>query len=364
MFYFFTLLFLAGYSEDIKVGIHDNERIVITTFKVVRGSYDLIADGVKIKTLNKNDFIELKAGDKLNLKTLDSSFSATQVYLKGLDYVNHFKLSKTKTTFTDYDDNLQVNFSNGRIRLINVIDIDNYVAAVVEAEAGYDLPIEYYKLQAILSRTYALKNKLKHAGEGFAVCDKVHCQVYHKKCTREEIIKATFATSSMVAVDNDLKLINTIFHSNCGGQTCNSEDVWSEEISYLRCVNDTFCIRESNANWQKKVHKRQLNNYFAGKGNGVYKFNQDYSRHSDKKLHTVPLTKIRSDFGLKSTYFTLSEKGDSAIFTGKGYGHGVGLCQQGGINMARLGYGYVDILNHYYKGIHIVNRNALVFFKE
>ena len=248
--------------------------------------------------------------------------------------------------------------------MVNIVDLDNYVAGVVEGEAGYDLPIEYYKLQAILSRTYALKNQLKHTDEGFAICDKVHCQVYHKKCAREEIIKATFATSSLVAVDKDLQLINSIFHSNCGGQTCNSEDVWSQEVSYLRCVNDTFCTKETNAVWHKKIHVRHLNNYFGGKGNGVYKFYQDDSRHTSRYLHSVSLTKIRSDFGLRSTYFTLTSKGDSAIFSGRGYGHGVGLCQQGGINMARLGYGYTDILNHYYQGIHIINRNALVFFKQ
>lgn len=364
MFYILTLLFLAGYSEDIKVGIYDNERITYLNFKVVRGTYDLIGDGVHIKTLSKNDVIDIRSGEKITLKTADSTYFASQFYLKGKDYVNHFKIAKIKNNFTDYDDNLQVNARNGRIQLINVVDIDNYVSAVVEGESGYELPLEYYKLQAILSRTYALKNKLKHSDEGFAVCDKVHCQVYHKKCTREEIVKATFATSSMVAVDNELQLINTIFHSNCGGQTCNSEDVWSQEISYLRCIKDTFCLRETNATWQKKVHKRQLNNYFGAKENGAFNFNQDNNRPTNKRLHSVPLTKIRSDFGLRSTYFTIIEKGDSAIISGKGYGHGVGLCQQGGINMARLGYGYVDILNHYYQGIHIINRNALVFFKE
>lgn len=348
------------------MGIDHGERITHISFKVQRGTYDVVADGVVIKTLAKNESFEIKAGDRLSLITPDSVYMAQQVFFKGKDYVNYFRVTKNRGPSTDYDDHLQVNSPGGKMQLINVLDIDNYVAAVVEAESGYDQPPEFYKLQAILCRTYVLKNSDKHMGEGFAVCDKVHCQVYHKKCSREEIIKATFATTSMVVVDKDLQLINTIYHSNCGGQTCNSEDVWSQEISYLRCVNDTFCTKSSNANWEKVVPKKHLHSYFSGHGpmENVYRFNQNPYRQPDKKINSVPLTKIRNDFGLKSTYFTIAEKGDSVIFYGKGYGHGVGLCQQGGICMARQGYSYVDILNHYYQGIHIINRNALGFFKE
>jgi len=73
---------------------------------------------------------------------------------------------------------------------------------------------------------------------------------------------------------------------------------------------------------------------------------------------------MRSDFGLNSTYFSIEKEGNNIVFYGKGFGHGVGLCQEGGITMTRLGYSYVDVLKYYYSSIHIVNQQALLFFKE
>ena len=239
---------------------------------------------------------------------------------------------------------------------------------MVEAEAGYALPDEYYKLQAILSRTYALKNLDRHAHEGFSVCDKVHCQVYHHRCSRSQIFEATVATNALVVVDDELRLINTIFHSNCGGETCNSEDVWHTPLSYLRCVEDSFCVKASKATWTKSLPKAEVDRYFGTNliegafDPDLFNFCQMEERWADQELFNKPLPKVRKDLGLRSTFFYLEEKGDSVIFVGRGYGHGVGLCQQGGIEMAKLGYSYVDILKHYYQGIHIINRRAIQFF--
>jgi stage II sporulation protein D len=76
------------------------------------------------------------------------------------------------------------------------------------------------------------------------------------------------------------------------------------------------------------------------------------------------LKTIRADFQLKSTYFSVEQKGDMIVFNGRGYGHGVGLCQEGAMEMARLNYTYKDILNFYYKDVYLVNLNALNYFKQ
>ena len=57
-------------------------------------------------------------------------------------------------------------------------------------------------------------------------------------------------------------------------------------------------------------------------------------------------------------------RGDSVVFSGRGYGHGVGLCQEGAMRMAELKYSFKDILNFYYKDVHLVDLSALNYFKQ
>lgn len=365
----FTLAGLAN-EQPVRVGLLHKDKVYYSHFKVNRGTYRLYGDGKYIATLQKNQKIHFSFGKKVKLQLYDSVYVATTFKLKGQDYVNHFLLSTKFHKDQSYDDDLEVGQKTNSLKLINEVNLENYVSSVVEGEAGYRLPAEFYKLQAILSRTYALKNINRHTTEGFNVCDKVHCQVYHHKCTKDDIYETTIATNSLVVVDDELNLINTIFHSNCGGQTCNSEDVWNKKLNYLRCVKDSFCLRSSSALWKKSIPKTKLHSYF-GRYNVAEKVEDDMftlcqvdQRNDSNYFLSVPLTKMRRDLKLRSTYFYIEEKGDSAVLYGRGYGHGVGLCQQGGMEMANQGYGYVDILKYYYKGIHIINRKALKFFQE
>ena len=144
------------------------------------------------------------------------------------------------------------------VKLINNIEIDNYVAGVVESEVGRSPPPEYFKLQAIICRTYALKNIKRHQAEGFSLCDKVHCQAYNRKPKSELIKKAAVETNNIVIVDSDINLITATFYSNCGGETAKSEEVWRQKLYYLRTVKDTFCVHETNAFWEKEIPKQKV----------------------------------------------------------------------------------------------------------
>jgi len=357
-------------EQNVRVGLQHKDKLYFCHFKVNRGTYRIYADGKFLTVLKKNEKVHFSFASKVKLQMGDSIYYASQFKLKGEDYVNHFDLTTKYHKNQAYDDDLEISQKVNSLKLINEVNLENYVSSVVEGEAGYRLPPEFYKLQSILSRTYALKNIDRHREEGFNVCDKVHCQVYHHKCTKDDIYETTIATNSLVVVDDELNLINTIFHSNCGGQTCNSEDVWNKKLSYLRCIKDTFCLKSSSSRWVKSIPKNKLQSYFErynGKmmvSNDMFSLCQVDKRHETNQFLSVPLTKVRRDLKLRSTYFYIEEIGDTAVLYGRGYGHGVGLCQQGGMEMANRGYGYVDILKHYYKGIHIINRKALKFFQE
>ena len=78
----------------------------------------------------------------------------------------------------------------------------------------------------------------------------------------------------------------------------------------------------------------------------------------------IPLKIVRSDWKLKSTFFEAIPNGEYVYLSGRGFGHGTGLCQEGAMKMASSGFSYPDILHFYYKDVHLINMSALHFFRE
>jgi stage II sporulation protein D len=253
-------------------------------------------------------------------------------------------------------------------------DFESYVAGVVESEAGKEQGIEYYKVQALICRTYALSNKRRHEHEGFNLCDQVHCQVYHGMSRfNTDIIEASQVTAGQVIVDSDMNLINATFHSNCGGHTVNSEEVWSKALPYLRAKEDTFCLDGKHATWESQILRSAWFDYMEVKTGGMSeKPSADlYSyKPSGRSTHfllddkSVPLKDIRSKWFLNSTYFEMDPDGERLILKGRGFGHGVGLCQEGAMSMIRKGYAYQEVLTFYYTDVHLVHLSVIDFFKK
>ncbi|MBL7932845.1 MAG: hypothetical protein JNL60_13130, partial [Bacteroidia bacterium] len=79
----------------------------------------------------------------------------------------------------------------------------------------------------------------------------------------------------------------------------------------------------------------------------------------------VPLKNVRLDLQLKSTFFSISPLGkDSILIEGRGYGHGLGMCQEGAMRMVKMGYNYEDVLDFYYRNIQMIDLHKLSFFKD
>jgi stage II sporulation protein D len=190
-----------------------------------------------------------------------------------------------------------------------------------------------------------------------------------------DIMKAVSETKDKVVVDDNLNLIEAAFHSNSGGQTANSEDVWGSKLSYLRSVNDTFSTKMPNAKWERKMAKEDWLSYLKLKHNYpiqdsnarwlAMNFKQD-SRKPYLEVNNirVALKNVRTDLQLKSTFFTIIPQGDTLLFKGRGFGHGVGMCQEGAMRMAKIGYKYPQVINFYYQNIQLIDLHKLNFFKD
>ncbi|HRH12519.1 MAG TPA: SpoIID/LytB domain-containing protein, partial [Bacteroidia bacterium] len=216
----------------------------------------------------------------------------------------------------------------------------------------------------------------KHVLEEISLCDQVHCQAYYGKPKDLNIYVAIAETEGKVVVDDDLNLIIAAFHSNSGGQTANSEDVWGAKKDYLRSKVDSFSSKMPNAYWERKMLTDDWLTYLKIKHNYAIEIPEAKAaalnfRQENRKVYLecnnskVPLKNVRQDLQLKSTFFSIYELGnDSIVFKGKGYGHGLGMCQEGAMKMCKLGYKYPDVLNYYYRNIQIIDLHKLHFFKD
>lgn len=364
----------------VNIGIQSNRQITSFIFSPQEGKYTIYTENGKLTDIADDDIVQLNYSDgKIIIKSLDQDYGAfKKVRFIGTSWQNSFKIKSEQPSgkITFYEDNLLVNSHNyySYLLLINNIDIDNYVSGVVESEVGKSPPEEYFKLQAIICRTYALKNIDRHQAEGFSLCDKVHCQAYNCKPKSAIIKNAAIDTRGVVIVDSDINLITATFYSNCGGQTANSEEVWRQSLYYLRSVKDTFCLNENNAIWTKKIPKTDWVNYLTGKHNypkeeishecSLEYFQNCREQNFEKQNISIPLVEIRNDWKLKSAQFDIIPNGNEIILQGKGFGHGVGLCQEGAMRMAKLGYTYAQILHFYYKDVHMINLEAIDFFRQ
>lgn len=368
---------LFAKAEIINIGIYHQSKITSFVFHPVNGTYSIFTEKGKLTNIDNGEVIEVRYSENsINIKSLDQDYGTfKKVRFIGIEKENSFKIKiPIYKKVREYEDNLLVNLHNyyNYFQLINNIDIDNYVAGVVESEVGRNPPPEYFKLQAIICRTYALKNIDRHTSEGFSLCNKVHCQAYNGKPKSVLIKDAAIETNGIVIVDSDINLITATFYSNCGGQTANSEEVWKQELYYLRSIKDTFCLKENNAVWSKKITKTNWQNYLKkyectnealNQECGAEYFQNGREQFYHKDGVKIPFVQIRQDFKLKSAQFDVYEDGSNVILKGKGFGHGVGLCQEGAMRMAKLGYSYIEILHFYYEDVHMINLESLAFFK-
>lgn len=377
LFIFFLFVSFITKANTINIGIFNNLHCTSIMLTPSSSSYFIIVDNTKKITVTNESLFQLSVmNDSIRLRSMENDYgNFFSIQFIGDDSSSmRMRCLNPRQRGHQYQNNFTITIQNHELKIVNQVDLENYVAGVVEAEVGNKQSVEYYKVQAIICRTYALSNLRRHEEENFNLCDNVHCQVYRGNNKINPAIEAaTFQTKNLVLVDKKSELITTAFHSNCGGETCNSEDVWGLQKPYLRSVKDTFCIHQRNAQWTKRISLSEWNNYLSQSckpcAADSAKLCCDFTQTQRKNFFDVSNAQffpknIRNDFKLKSSFFSIQQQNDSILFVGKGYGHGVGLCQEGAMQMAKSGYTYQSILHFYYQQIDIINLNQLQFFKE
>ena len=365
-------------TREVRVGLLRDLSVKQAMATCAKGTIAILADGVRVGDVTLKDGLKIRITQgKLVANTLNKSFNAKHdftlratnngiIRLRALDH---------KMAEREYTGAIEVQRVGVGLMLINEVPLEDYVAGTVQSEAGNNKDIEYYKLQAVSCRTYVLANVHRHLADGFEVCDGTHCQVYKGRNMLDTIRQAVEATRNMVAVDAGIHLIHATFHSNCGGETMNAEDLWSKSEPYLVSTEDTFCLGATHASWRRMMAKSKWLGYLKH-AYGVNTSDSAIARAvcsfgpNCRELYLggvqplVSLEQVRADMKFNSAYFSITCEGDNVIFDGRGYGHGVGLCQEGAMRMARDGYSFIDILHHYFAEVHLVDLSTLDFFRD
>lgn len=276
---------------------------------------------------------------------------------------------------------LNVSVKDGRLFIINILPLETYVLGIVNGELGsLQFNYESLKAQIVASRSYVLASLGRHHTYDF--CDGPHCQVYDGTASIRPDFKLAMQVSRGEYLSYHGHPIPAFFHDSCGGHTAAVETVWkkSSPVPYLQGVQDddgeeaAYCRNAPLAHWSFYASRQDLRDCFYRKGwikgyDALDTLKVVQLDESDRAHYVLiqtahprwlPATEVRKVviryFGtevLRSTVFEITRDHDGFRFDGRGWGHGVGLCQWGAIEMGKEGKNYREILAHYYPGTKI-----------
>lgn len=366
------LIAANSFSQKISISLFNDLNLNTVLVTPTQGSYKLITSKGEIKLFADQIIYISRVGDSILVRDANTNLGTwSRVSIVGQTEEDVIRVKPILPSFParQYDDNLSFYVEFNRLMAINMIDREKYIACVVEAEAGPNKEDEFYKAQSLIARTFAIAHLEKHKGEGFNLCDGVHCEAYKGKIGFDkDIYKATVETEGEVIIDTTKQFITAAYHSNCGGYTANSQDVWLSPKPYLVSVEDRFCRGSRNADWETRMPLSKWKKFLQTKGVDTIAI-KDVKEYDFKPKERpinyligkqlIPMIQIRSYFKFRSAFFSVQVVKKEVRIQGRGYGHGVGLCQEGAMAMASRGWKYDKIIKYYYKNVKIVNINEV-----
>jgi len=258
------------------------------------------------------------------------------------------------------------------VTVINDLPLEEYVMGVLAGEIPQGWPLESLKAQALAARTFAIlkQSEARRRGAPYDLENTHLYQMYHgtEKVT-QPARQAVIETAGEILIHKDSP-IQAFFHSNCGGKTSRAGNVWSKDQPYLRSVDCPFCQGGPHFQWKRDVPLGEVARQARAAGIPLAEvlemkvLERDESgrvvllslKDENWSEHRMKGSAFRMAMGtdvIKSTRFDLGLRDGKAYFSGRGWGHGVGLCQEGAWGMALKGSKASEIIRRYYPGVTI-----------
>lgn len=256
-----------------------------------------------------------------------------------------------------------------KVEIVGVLPLEEYLVGVLLSEVPKTWPMEALKAQSVAARSYALAVMRERKKENYHLESSVLDQVYkfHGKTEQNlayaNVESAVRSTKGQFLATGLGLPVKTFFHADCGGSTTTSKNAWTDirDSKNEVVVLDKSCALSHRNSWGFSLSLEELEALTGLQG--ISRIEADMSK-DDQRVRSVHMlnglgqrlksfsgNEFRSLLGfnkLKSTRFTFSVEGKTLNFIGRGFGHGVGLCQWGSKAMADRGRKYSEILAHYY----------------
>ena len=245
------------------------------------------------------------------------------------------------------------------LQLINVIPLEDYLAAVLGSEMPRSFPLEALKAQAVAARTYALHKKLQGLDESVHLGSSVLHQVYGGMGREDAKTRIAVQQTWGEVLTFDLSPIEAYFHASCGGRTEGGREALSRDLAYLQPVS---CPCESLpvTRWKATLTENELERLLGTALPGMRVMARSATGRAQRlggRSGSVDAVTFRRKVGytrVKSLAFEVEDAGEGRyLLTGRGNGHGAGMCQWGAKVLADQGWDYKRILAHYYPGAEL-----------
>lgn len=285
-----------------------------------------------------------------------------------------------------YAGSFKVTANGNKVTAINTIDVEEYLRGVIPYEIGKLDPsrFEALKAQAVAARTYAYKHFGSRESVGFDIYADTKDQVYKGLFGSTALTDSAVKTTAGIVMTYKGEFITAYYHSTCGGVSETMATWGKPDLPYLQSSPDLmddgtpWCHESSYTSWERKFSDSETVTLFRQNAKEVKSKIIDLSSitsittldtlpsgriltleiATDKGAFTVQGDKVRWLFKkngsiLPSSFFTVSHESGEWIIRGKGFGHGVGMCQMGVRARAQAGQSFAHILTHYYPGISL-----------
>lgn len=327
---------------------HDAQGGITVRVKLYAG------EALTVKT-GEYSFIPGRGGKGGAVRRGSGSFTFTE---EGLLQATHYFVLKNKR----YSGALEARRDHGAWLYINHVSMDEYLTSVVSHEMSPTWHAEALKAQAVVSRTYLLTKMKDRAAKPYDVDTTTNYQVYGGLKKNDGGARNAVAATHNEVLYYGANLAQTYFHSSCGGTLASAKEVWGKAVPYLTTRTSPYCASAPVYKWQVKISYTDIGRRLALRG---VKSVTVAERSASKRVKTLKVVttkgtklvradKFRTMLGalkVKSTFFGVARKGNAIVLTGRGFGHGVGMCQWGAkLEADERGTDYRRILEHYFPG--------------
>jgi len=265
-----------------------------------------------------------------------------------------------------------------KLLVINHLNIEEYLYGVLYHEMPHYWPLNTLKAQAVAARTFAVHRIEIMKDRDYDVTSDIYSQVYGGRSSERRITrKAVDSTRGQILTYDD-KILPAYYHSICGGHTENASIVFGINLPPLKGVKCPYCKGAAGEYWKAQFSYKQIEkklNEYGIKVRGL-KYIVEGKIDASGRLESIKISdktgakeikafKFRLALGpniIRSTNFSITITKRGIIFKGKGWGHGVGMCQWGAFGMAKHRFDYRKILNFYYPDAKIKNYNEIIGF--